>query len=361
MPNDICSPRVSTRHLPRVLGSDARRAAAAARARRHAVVAALALATAWPAGAGLLADGQRIRSIPFQLRDEDKPMVEATIAGTQGLLMVDNGTPDALFLNRAAVSLPAGRFVARGSAASGQAVEVQAHPTPSVRIAGQSPGLPGSVRSGDFAFTAPGLGADFLGFVGTGLLEQAAFVLDYARRRWVILRTDPGGALTVAAPQAADVVVALPFLIWPGALPTLAASVGPWPIVTDIDTGDGGTLYLTAPMRERLVAQGLLLPDGDRWRLQGLSLGGVRFDATPVQLVEAGGPQDFRSAGQPDQLRLGSRFLSAHPCLWNFPARTLTFLRPHAGFLAELAKLAESSTPVGGPPAAASAAAPARP
>lgn len=42
---------------------------------------ALVLATALPANAGLICEGQVIRSILFSLRGADKPMIEATIAG----------------------------------------------------------------------------------------------------------------------------------------------------------------------------------------------------------------------------------------------------------------------------------------
>lgn len=298
---------------------------------------ALALVVAPPASAGLLADGQAIRSIPFSLRDADKPMIEATIADKKGVLMFDNGTPDGLFLNRDALNLPASQVVGRGFAASGQPIEVQVHPVPHIEIGGQTLHLSDSVRSGNFRFMTPVFGDDHLGFIGTKMIENNAFVLDYARRKLVVLKVTQEGALPVAAPQASDVLVAVRFLIWPGEQPTIAASLGALPIVTDFDTGDGGTLYATAATHAMLRKQKLLEPDGKQWRLHGLTVGGVVFTPTTVRFVEAGGSQDFRSTGHADQLRLGASFLSIHPCLWNFPARTLTFLKPEAAFLSELA------------------------
>jgi hypothetical protein len=300
----------------------------------------LGLTITLPASADLLAPGQVIRAIPFELRDGDKPMVRATVAGRSGVMMVDNGTPDAVFLNRSALPLNDGRFVARGSAASGQAIEVRAHPAPPMQIAGQPCTPADTVRSGDFGFTASGLGDDFLGFIGTGMVEPLAFVLDHTRRHWVVMRPGADRSLPVAPPQHADIVVSVPFLIWPGEQPTIAASLGGWPVITDFDTGDGGTLYLTATTRERLAAQGLLMPEGDHWRLHGLTIGSVRFDPTPVRVVDAGSAQDVRTTGHADQLRLGAQFLAAHPCLWNFPAKTLTFLAPDAPFLRKLAAAA---------------------
>ena len=71
-----------------------------------------------------------------------------------GVLMLDNGTPDAVFLNRDALKLSHGRFVARGSAASGQAIEVHAHRQPEVLIGHQSVPIAATVRNGNFGFTA---------------------------------------------------------------------------------------------------------------------------------------------------------------------------------------------------------------
>ena len=78
----------------------------------------------------------------------------------------------------------------------------------------------------------------------------------------------------------------------------------------------------------------LLMAEGDTTRLTNVTFGGARFDGLAVRLVEAGGPQDKRPWPGSDALRLGADFLSRHPSLWNFPARTITVLRPDAEFLA---------------------------
>ena len=302
-----------------------------------------ALAPAWGANPGLLREGQAARAIPLTIRDGDKPMVDASIGGRTGVLMFDNGTPDLLFLNRAALTLPAGRLLGSGFAASGQVIQVQAHAAPPIAIAGEPLALSGDVRSGDFGFTAPGLGEDFLGFIGTPMVADAAFVLDYRRRLLLVLQADKQGALAVTGPPAGDVVVSVPFMLLPGEQPTLAAAVGTLPILTDFDTGDSGTLYASTATRDILLAQRLREADGDRWRLGGLAIGGTGFAPTLVRLVITGSPQDVRATGRIDQLRLGARFLAANPCLWNFPARTLTFLKPDAGFLATVAQAASNS------------------
>lgn len=297
---------------------------------------ALNLAAAMPVFAGLLDEGEMIRFIPFTVRNADKPMIQATIAGKSGVLMIDNGTPDALFLNRTTLSLPKGRFVATGHAASGQAIEVEAHPAPPVEVCGKSVNLPNELRSGDFGFTAEALGDDFLGFVGTRMIENDAFLLDFARHQWVIFKVGQDGTLLAGSPQVSDVMVSVAFMIWPNEQPTIAALVGTLPMLTDFDTGDSGTLYVDAACREKLLQQKVLVADGERWLLQGLSVDGVHFKPTKVRIVEAGGKQDFRTAGHGNQLRLGAEFLAVNPCLWNYPAKTLTFLKPTAEFLGAL-------------------------
>lgn len=310
-----------------------------------ASVIAAALLLASFAQAGLLAEGQPVRSIPFEVRDEQKPLIAARVAGRSGVVMFDNGTPDLLFLNRAALDLPERPVIATGSASSGQVISVQAHPAPPVEIGGQPLSLPETIRSGDFGFTGPGLGDDFLGFIGVKMIENDAVLLDYARRRLLVFQVGKDGSLPVAAPAGEDVLASVPFLIWPGEQPTFAATVGAWPVIVDLDTGDGGTLYLAAITRERLRSQQLLQSEGGRWRLHGMTIGGMAFKPTPVRLVEAGGADDLRAAGRADQLRLGSHFLAENPCLLNFHAKTLTFLKPDATILETLAGSANEPKP----------------
>lgn len=293
--------------------------------------------------AELMANGQDVRAIPFTVRD-GKPMVEATVAGRKGVLMLDNGTPDALFLNRDALPLGKGKAVGRGTAASGQAIEVASHAAPAMAIAGRALVMMGPVRSGNFGFTKPGLGEDFLGFIGTPMVERQAFVLDYGRHRLTLLKVGTNGALPLLAPLASEVKVELRFRASPGELPTVAAALGSLPMLTDFDTGDSGTLYLSPATREKLVATGVLEAQGERWRLRGLTLGGVAFDDPVVSLGEAGSAQDLhrKRIGQPDQLRLGAAFLAQYPSLWNFPARTLTFFQLGAAFLGTLENTTDS-------------------
>lgn len=172
-----------------------------------------------------------------------------------------------------------------------------------------------------------------MGFIGTPLLQHTAFVLDYARHQLVLLKVSPSGVLEETAIAASDVVLQTRFMLWPGGQPTFAGTLGTMPILIDIDTGDSGTLYATPNLRAQLLKTKRLQADGQTWQLSGLRLGGVTLQATPVHLVEAGGAQDFRTEGHLDQLRLGAALLARYPCVWNFPAKTLTFLKPGAVFL----------------------------
>ncbi len=299
----------------------------------RALPAALVLGLAGPAAADpLLPRGQDSRIIPFALRD-GRPVLPVQVGGVEGVMMLDNGTPFPVFLNRDALALEPGTPGPQGKAASGQTITLMDHPAPTVRVAGQVLTLPDRLRSGDFGFVQAGLGADFLGFIGTPALAPHAFVLDYDRQTLTLLAVDATGALTVPAPQPADIRATVRFALWPGEQPLLAASIGAVPILTDIDTGDSGTLYLSTATRAMLQSQGHLRSEGGRHWLSGLAFGGAQFGETPVDLVMSGSAADQRAFGQPDFLRLGSAFLARHPTLWNFPAGEITVLARDATYL----------------------------
>jgi hypothetical protein len=303
-------------------------------ARLTPVLAALAFAAVLPSQsmADLLAPGTDWREIPFDVAD-GKPMLAATVGGTAGRMMFDMGTPDTVFLNRDAIDLPEGRFLAEGQAASGQTIEVREHEAAPVTLGGQAIAPGPAVRSGNFGFTQAALGDDFLGFVGAPAVAGEAFVLDYGRQVLTILRAGPEGALS--GTPAPDEVLAR-IVVSPGeaGLPTAAAEAGGLPLSLDLDTGDGGTLYIRAATRTALEDAGLLAVDGDRGRLAEATFGGATFRDLDLRLVEAGGPGDGRSDREVDLLRIGAGFLAQYPTLWNIPAGTVEVLHPGAAFLA---------------------------
>lgn len=290
-------------------------------------------ATASVARSDLLAEGQDWRELPFDVVDL-KPLLAARIGDTAGRMMFDTGTPEAVFLNRDAAPLPEGKVVGSGFAASGQAIDVQLHKAPEVQIGGLPFATGPAVVSGNFGFVEGMFGADYLGFIGTPAVQGGAFVLDYQRGVLTVLRSDADGVLAVPPPAASEVVAELTFALVPGEQPTSGAFVGGLPVVLDFDTGDSGTFYLRDETRARLEADGTLIARGEDGILSAVTFGGGGFDGLSVRLVRAGGPGDKRPWPGSDALRLGAAFLSDHPSLWNFPAGTITVLRPEAGFLA---------------------------
>lgn len=287
-----------------------------------------------PAAAQLLPEGQDWREIPFEVMD-GKPMLTVAVNGAKGRMMFDNGTPEALFLNRDAAGLTEGTFVAEGKAASGQTITVRLHDAPQVEIAGLPFTTAAKLPSGDFGFAEAAFGSDFMGFIGAPMVEPGAFTLDYRRRTLTLLRVGPDGALTVAAPAPDEIAAEIAFAMVRGEQPTTAAFVGAMPLALDFDTGDNGTLYLRPETRARLLDEGVLREGPQGAVLTTLTLGGARFSDIAVRLVEAGGPQDVRRWPGSDFLRLGALFLADHPSLWNFPARRLILLEPDAAFLAK--------------------------
>ena len=288
-------------------------------------------AAAHSASAQLLGPGQSIREIPFTIRS-GRPMIAGQVGSTSGVFMLDNGSPFPILINRDAVPLGDGISKARGKASSGQGIEVRVHPAPSIVIAGVRATTPKQVESGSLGFTRSELGADFLGFIGLGMIEQNAFVLDFARRTMTVVQTGAHGNLGIAGPSDDAVLMTAHFIDHGGLLPTVAGAVGSLSILIDFDIGDSGTAYLSAATRERLISAGVLKNEGGRWIISSLRIGDQQFGPTSLDLIDAGGPEDTRGAGGVDQLRLGATFLAGQPTLWNFPAKTITFLRGDATY-----------------------------
>jgi hypothetical protein len=281
-----------------------------------------------PACADLLQQDADRRDIPFADVD-GKALLTVTVDGQPGQLMLDNGTPEAVMLNRDAADLSPGQEVARGNAASGQAIIVMLHEAPQLIVAGQVMALPPKVVSGDFGFVEAGFGEGFMGFLGSLAVEPHPFLLDFSRNRLIVLRE---GTFDLTPEDVRGEVV---FSFWKGEQPTLAAQIGDLALLVDFDTGDSGTIYLRPETQAALAKAGLLTGGPDLWSLASVRLGGIDVGPVTVNLVEAGGPLDFRQSGPADFLRLGARFLADVPTLWDFQQNRLTFLVPEAGLLAD--------------------------
>lgn len=283
---------------------------------------------AGPAFADLLPEGQDRREIPFAVVD-GKPMLEVMVNGQPGQVMLDNGTPEAVMLNRDAADLAPGQEVARGNAASGQPITVMLHDAPELRVDGQEMALPVKVVSGDFGFVEAGFGEGFMGFLGSPAVEPHPFLLDYARKRLLVLRE----GTFVLTPK--DIRGEIVFSYWKGEHPTSAVQIGDQAMLVDFDTGDSGTIYLRQETQAALEEAGFLTGGPDLWEVTSIRLGDMEYGPLTVNLVQAGGPQDFRRSGPADFLRLGARFLVDTPTLWDFGQISLIFLAPDAALLAD--------------------------
>lgn len=299
-----------------------------------ALTCCAAMLTAGMALADLIPSAGLRLSVPITLID-DRPFLSASANGVEGLVLFDTGTPFAILMNRAFVPLDEGRVQASGTAASGQAMQIRDHGMPrGLRIAGQDIASAGRAHSADLGFVAEGMGLDLIGFVGLPMVDGGAFGLDYHRGRMLLMGTAPDGTLA-AAPDPAEVLAEVAFLLPKGDQPLFAGTVGGDPVLIDLDTGDIGTLYLSAATQAAWRGAELLAEGPEGPVLHSLAFGGAAIAPQAVQLVTAGGAEDHRPSGQPDLLRLGGRFLRQYPTLWNLAGHRFTVLRPSSRFFGD--------------------------
>jgi hypothetical protein len=294
----------------------------------RAALAAVLLALAALPGAAqsLLAPDEAAREIAIEFSG-GRVFLPAVVASSPGVMMFDTGTADAIFLNRDAVALPEGQVLGRGLTASGQWIEVRGHPAPPIVLAGRAAGLQ-TVRSGNFGFVQDQLRPDFLGFAGAGLLEGVAFQPDLDAGVLRLWRSD-------ALPKALrSAHVWQPMGRVPGGLPRLEGRIGGAAIAVELDSGDGGTLYLTEARAAALRAAGRLIEGAEGAVLRDFTVAGQPLTGFALRLVMAGGPEDHRETdtdmGAGDAVRLGAGFIAACGGVWDFGANRLG-LRPCGG------------------------------
>lgn len=265
---------------------------------------------------------QAVVELPIEIH-HGHVLVAGQVNGQPGRFMLDNGTPFGFFLNRNQVALAVGPELARGHAGSGQPVVVHAAlDVASLHLAGHAE-LPGPAGGPDLAPHAADFGflqtiiPDFLGFVGAPWLARQLFALRYAPARLLLADADRGAA---ALQQGSERVALIRFEGRDGVLPHARLQLGDTDLRGLFDTGNPGTLQLTADTRARLERSGALrCENGPPVRCQPLDLrhGTQRLASSPMPLT----------LGADNRVVLGTAVLQHHVSVWDLRAGTLDLRR----------------------------------
>ncbi len=261
-------------------------------------------------------------------------LIDGAVDGRRGKFLFDTGTEFPFFLNNHYLPLGKDQQVGQGHAASGQAITVyrQQAPVAHIEIAGQIrfENAPAQVHT-DWGFIEDAYTPHFLGSIGHGFNRNYLFVIDYEAQTIAFHSLDQAPEALARVIDPARVVATLCFTPTgvDGKLPEVSLQVGEETIAGFFDTGNLGSLQLTAATKARLQRAGLLsLEESDYTygsyvprvvaRLSGLS-----HASRPLH--EAGN-LDFE-LGESNRVGLGYHFLKHYVSVWDYRRRTLTLLR----------------------------------
>lgn len=170
--------------------------------------------------------------------------------------------------------------------------------------------------AGDFGFLQQVI-PDFLGFVGTPWLAAHAFSLRYVPARLLLADADTG---TARLQQGSTRVTLIRFDGQDGPLPFTTFQLGDIELRALFDTGNPGSLQLTAEAHARLAQAGALRCDP-----------GPPATCTPVGLRHGAQALDSGALaltiGADNRMVLGTALLARYVSVWNLRAGTLDLRR----------------------------------
>jgi hypothetical protein len=273
-------------------------------------------------------------TLPFHLVN-GHIFIDGAVDGRRGKFMFDTGTEFAFFLNNHFLPLRKQTLVGRGHAGSGQEMVLYRQRKPLARVeigkALRFDQVEGFLHT-DWRFLEEGYGMPaFFGSIGHGLNRNYAFVIDYDLQTIEFHPYNADGNATTLTIDPARVVARLAFTATgvDGKMPEVPMLIGGHPVTAFFDTGNPGSLELSASTRAALVRQGLLqLTDmnhvyGIHALFRRADVSGLRHaDTALVDLRNLA----FTEAEQ-DRIGLGYQFLKHYISVWDYQGRTLTLLR----------------------------------
>ena len=274
-------------------------------------------------------------SLPITVLN-DFVFLHAEVNGTQGKMMFDTGTPEALVLNDHFLKeLGPGKNAGQARVGSGQTYTITIRNcVHAVSVSGFQNGDVPSVESDDLGFMEKDITPDFLGSVGYQAFAGYTFELDYARRRLAFEKNARGKRPTLL--DGEKVLATLPFTTRrrPNS-PLISAEVGGKTFIGTLDTGQSGSLEMNDSLRKSLVKAGILTPlpgkdeDGSVvYRVKDLELTpGIHINLPAMTIAPPGSLSD-KGIGITEQavIHLGFQMLSQFKTVWDWPNGTIYIL-----------------------------------
>lgn len=259
-------------------------------------------------------------------------LIDGAVDGRRGKFMFDTGTEFPFFLNNHYLPLAKDSRIGEGHAASGQPMVLYRQRAPVAIEIGRDVRLdavPGLIHT-DWQFLEAAYTPAFLGSIGHGFNRDYVFVIDYDAQTIAFHPYGQDAAALARVIDPARVVATLPFTPngVDGKMPEVAIRIGDETITAFFDTGNLGTLELTAATQARLERQGRLQISASPYTYGAYA---ARRVASLNGLSHAGQAlHDVRglsfSTAPHDRVGLGHAFLRQYVTVWDYRARTLTLL-----------------------------------
>ena len=263
--------------------------------------------------------------------------VPAEIDGTNGKMMFDTGTREALALNDHLLKqLGPGKALGQARVGSGQSyTRTLRDCTHDVKIGAQNGvDVPG-IESEDLGFIEKDITPDFLGFIGFGAYPGYAFKLDYVLRRLRLLKGEKGSKTNLL--DGETVLATLPFTTRrrPDD-PFIPVKISGHPFIAAFDTGQVGVLEMEDHQRDSMLKEGSLVPlpqkndDGNTlYRVKDLEVAPGVHVSLPGMIVSHVGSVADKGIGitEPAAIHLGYHFLSQFKTVCDWPNQTIYLLQ----------------------------------
>ena len=270
-------------------------------------------------------------SLPFHLID-GYIFIDGQVNNRKGKFMFDTGTPFAFLINNHFFSLAKDKYLAEGSAGSGQFLVLYTQNTAvSVNLMEQIKfDKLKSLPHTNFDFIEKSVLKDFLGMAGHGFNKDYLFIINYDNQTIDFHSFKQDDKTLGSYINKNKIIVTLPFTARDdGRKPELEFLIGNEKITGLFDTGSPGTLTLTQEMKTRLENAGYLTVerrDYSYGRYEPYLSATLKKLSFNNQVLDDIHNLHFR-IGKVNEAGLGYQFLKHYVSAWDYKNKTITLLK----------------------------------